>query len=60
MRDTTAPLWEEWFHCHDLGTQLGPVIKRYFASEEYKTGTPPPGKCTALLALVHNMTLELT
>ena len=26
---TVAPLWEEWFHCTDLGTQLGPVVKRY-------------------------------
>ena len=25
---TTDILWEEWFHCYDLGTQLGPVIKK--------------------------------
>ncbi|CAI8024337.1 3-hydroxyanthranilate 3,4-dioxygenase [Geodia barretti] len=25
---TIKPLWEEWFHCDDLGTQLGPVIKK--------------------------------
>ena len=25
---TIKPLWEEWFHCYDLGTQLGPVIKK--------------------------------
>lgn len=24
----TDILWEEWFHCYDLGTQLGPVIKK--------------------------------
>lgn len=41
---TTDPLWEEWFYCYDLGIQLGPVIKKYFASEEHKTGKPPPGK----------------
>ncbi|XP_064402555.1 3-hydroxyanthranilate 3,4-dioxygenase-like [Halichondria panicea] len=41
---TTDPLWEEWFYCYDLGTQLGPVIKKYFASDEHKTGRPPPGK----------------
>jgi 3-hydroxyanthranilate 3,4-dioxygenase len=41
---TVSPLWEQWFHCYDLGTQLGPVIKSYFASEEHKTGKPPGGK----------------
>ncbi len=25
---TVDPLWEEWFYCYDLGTQLGPVIKK--------------------------------
>ena len=25
---TVNPLWEEWFHCYDLGTQLSPVIGR--------------------------------
>ena len=24
---TTDILWEEWFHCIDLGTELGPIIK---------------------------------
>ena len=24
---TTDVLWEHFFHCTDLGTQLGPVIK---------------------------------
>lgn len=33
-------LFEEWFHCTDLGTQLKPVIDRFFASECYKTGIP--------------------
>ena len=28
VEGTTDPLWEEWFYCYDLGTQLGPVIKK--------------------------------
>lgn len=42
--NSTDILWEEWFYCYDLGTQLGPVIKKFFASEEYKTGQPPKDK----------------
>jgi len=33
-------LFERWFHCFDLGVQLGPVIKEFFASEQYKTRIP--------------------
>ncbi|KAK4292308.1 hypothetical protein Pmani_034905 [Petrolisthes manimaculis] len=40
---TTESLWERWFYCEDLGTQLGPVIKEFFASEQHKTGKPIPG-----------------
>jgi len=36
-------LYEETFHCTDLGTQLPPVMKRYFASEQHKTGKPVKG-----------------
>jgi hypothetical protein len=36
-------LYQECFHCFDLGVQLKPVIQRYFGSEQYKTGHPPPG-----------------
>lgn len=36
-------LFERWFHCEDLGTQLVPVIKEYFASEQHQTGKPIPG-----------------
>lgn len=27
VEGTTDTLWEHWFHCTDLGTQLGPIIK---------------------------------
>ena len=30
-------VYEEWFHCVDLGTQLKPVIERYFGSDELRT-----------------------
>ncbi|XP_072018953.1 3-hydroxyanthranilate 3,4-dioxygenase-like [Amphiura filiformis] len=43
VEGTTESLYEEWFHVEDLGTQLAPVIKRYFASEQHKTGKPIPG-----------------
>ncbi|KAL4238576.1 hypothetical protein ACF0H5_003283 [Mactra antiquata] len=42
-KPTLHSLYEEWFHCKDLGTQLGPIIKRFFASEQCKTGKPLPG-----------------
>lgn len=42
-KPTLESLYEEWFHCEDLGSQLGPIIKRYFASEQHKTGKPIPG-----------------
>ena len=35
-------LYERWFHCTDLGTQLAPVIKGYFASEAHETRVPEP------------------
>eukprot|EP00911_Craspedida_sp_UC1_P002525 UC1_evm2s1875 len=38
----TEVLWEKWFHCYDLGKQLGPVITEYFASEPHKTRQPDP------------------
>nr|XP_039268025.1 3-hydroxyanthranilate 3,4-dioxygenase-like [Styela clava] len=42
--DTTQVLFERWFHCYDLGSELVPIIKEYFASEEHKTGKPNPDK----------------
>eukprot|EP00602_Paraphysomonas_sp_CaronLab_P010216 CAMPEP_0185018704 /NCGR_PEP_ID=MMETSP1103-20130426/1376_1 /TAXON_ID=36769 /ORGANISM="Paraphysomonas bandaiensis, Strain Caron Lab Isolate" /LENGTH=270 /DNA_ID=CAMNT_0027548627 /DNA_START=114 /DNA_END=926 /DNA_ORIENTATION=- len=40
---TTDVLYEEYFHCRDLGSELVPVIQRFFASEASKTNTPAPG-----------------
>ncbi|XP_077912754.1 3-hydroxyanthranilate 3,4-dioxygenase isoform X1 [Halichoerus grypus] len=44
MGDTTDILFEKWFYCKDLGTQLAPIIQEFFSSEQYKTGKPIPGE----------------
>ena len=36
--DPNQILFQRWFHCKDLGKELGPIIKSYFASEQHKTG----------------------
>jgi len=41
--DNSEILWEEWFHCHDLGVQLKPVIQAFKASVQFRTGKPIPG-----------------
>lgn len=35
-----AVLYEEWFHCTDLGKDLKPVIDRFNASDAKRTGVP--------------------
>uniref|UniRef100_A0A1A8S7R2 3-hydroxyanthranilate 3,4-dioxygenase n=2 Tax=Nothobranchius TaxID=28779 RepID=A0A1A8S7R2_9TELE len=40
--NTTNILFERWFYCENLGTQLVPVIKEFMASEECRTGKPNP------------------
>ncbi|XP_022372133.1 3-hydroxyanthranilate 3,4-dioxygenase [Enhydra lutris kenyoni] len=42
VEDTTDVLFEKWFYCEDLGTQLAPIIQEFFSSEQYKTGKPIP------------------
>eukprot|EP00062_Callorhinchus_milii_P008031 gi/632950281/ref/XP_007890629.1/ PREDICTED: 3-hydroxyanthranilate 3,4-dioxygenase isoform X1 [Callorhinchus milii] len=42
VEDSTDVLYEKWFYCEDLGTQLGPIINEFFRSEQYKTGKPNP------------------
>ncbi|XP_065609399.1 3-hydroxyanthranilate 3,4-dioxygenase isoform X2 [Cyrtonyx montezumae] len=39
---STNVLFERWFHCEDLGTQLAPIIQEFFNSRQYKTGKPNP------------------
>jgi 3-hydroxyanthranilate 3,4-dioxygenase len=36
-------LYEKYFHCHDLGTQLKPAIMEYFASDSHTSRIPPEG-----------------
>ena len=38
VNGSTEVLFERWFHCEDLGSQLKPIIEEFFASEEHKTG----------------------
>ncbi|CAF0727084.1 unnamed protein product [Brachionus calyciflorus] len=38
--NSTDVLYEKWFNCKDLGVELIPLIKNYFASEEFKTKIP--------------------
>ncbi|KAG5831313.1 3-hydroxyanthranilate 3,4-dioxygenase [Anguilla rostrata] len=40
VENSTDVLFERWFPCKDLGTQLVPVIKEFFSSEQYRTGKP--------------------
>uniref|UniRef100_A0A0N8EUU6 3-hydroxyanthranilate 3,4-dioxygenase n=1 Tax=Heterocephalus glaber TaxID=10181 RepID=A0A0N8EUU6_HETGA len=40
--DTVDILYEKWFYCKDLGTQLAPIIQEFFHSEQYRTGKPIP------------------
>ncbi|CAL8299335.1 unnamed protein product [Merluccius merluccius] len=42
--DSIDILFEKWFYCENLGTQLVPVIKEFFASKQYKTGKPDPNE----------------
>nr|XP_006134050.2 3-hydroxyanthranilate 3,4-dioxygenase [Pelodiscus sinensis] len=40
--ESTNVLFERWFHCEDLGTQLIPIIQEFFSSIQYHTGKPNP------------------
>ena len=34
---TSDPIYEHWFHCSDLGSQLAPVITQFFNSHEFRS-----------------------
>lgn len=38
--ETSEILYEEWFHCVNLGTQIKDAIERFFATDDYKKGKP--------------------
>ncbi|XP_056148026.1 3-hydroxyanthranilate 3,4-dioxygenase [Lampris incognitus] len=42
--NSTDVLFEKWFYCESLGTQLVPIIKEFFASKQCKTGKPDPNE----------------
>eukprot|EP01083_Nonionella_stella_P197561 726249_1 len=39
-KDENKILWEKWFHCTNLGTQLPPVVRQFETSEEFKSHAP--------------------
>ncbi|XP_034754724.1 3-hydroxyanthranilate 3,4-dioxygenase [Etheostoma cragini] len=42
--NTTDILFEKWFYCEDLGTQLLPIITEFMTSQQGKTGRPDPNE----------------
>nr|XP_033794842.1 3-hydroxyanthranilate 3,4-dioxygenase [Geotrypetes seraphini] len=40
--ESTDVLFEKWFYCENLGTQLAPIIQEFFSSKQYQTGKPNP------------------
>lgn len=55
----TDRLFERWFHTMDLGQQLGPVIKEFFASEEYRSGQPKADSFPAKPLIDNNEKIDL-
>ncbi|XP_005156656.2 3-hydroxyanthranilate 3,4-dioxygenase isoform X2 [Danio rerio] len=42
VANSTEVLFERWFYCENLGTQLVPIIKEFMDSKENETGKPDP------------------
>ncbi|RNA27386.1 3-hydroxyanthranilate 3-4-dioxygenase [Brachionus plicatilis] len=56
--NSTQVLYEKWFHCKDLGTELIPLIKTFFASEEYRTKIPGKNVQSEQPYSLNNVTLD--
>lgn len=54
VRGSKQILYERWFHCVDLGTQLAPIIQEYLTSDEYETGVPSASKFRWILVVSHH------
>ncbi|TSK42140.1 3-hydroxyanthranilate 3,4-dioxygenase [Bagarius yarrelli] len=55
--NSTDILFERWFYCENLGTQLVPVIQEFMASKQHKTGKPDP-VATGLTAIYMKVRLN--
>ncbi|ROL44957.1 3-hydroxyanthranilate 3,4-dioxygenase [Anabarilius grahami] len=44
VANSTDVLFERWFYCENLGTQLVPIIKEFMESKQNKTGKPDPAE----------------
>lgn len=42
--NSNVVLYERWFHCVDLGSQLKPIIDEFFNSDEFRTQKPRKSK----------------
>lgn len=60
QENSTNRLFERWFHTTDLGIQLGPVIKEFFASEECRTGQPKADSFPQQPPRVNNEKIKLS
>uniref|UniRef100_F6TQI4 3-hydroxyanthranilate 3,4-dioxygenase n=1 Tax=Xenopus tropicalis TaxID=8364 RepID=F6TQI4_XENTR len=54
VEGTTEVLFEKWFYCEDLGTQLAPIMKEFFSSEQYKSGKPDPAQPIGKMPFILN------
>ncbi|XP_064411692.1 3-hydroxyanthranilate 3,4-dioxygenase isoform X2 [Latimeria chalumnae] len=60
IEHSTDVLFEKWFYCEDLGTQLVPIIKEFFSSQQYKTGKPNPDELQKEIPFPFNTAAVMT